>query len=391
MKSISLLLIILFSVLSSFAEVKFNLQFTDNDGFGFKEKEHEWMIDEAKEASELIGKLIKQNAIVNVRVNATDKTPYAWAPTDHYYTIDEKYGKKVILKLHHKILNNIATLDSEPDGHVEFNVSKFNNEKPAEFRLTFIHELTHILGFLNCQDPTASQITHYTDFDKLLHDKNGNRFLINTGDSDGHYYINPKFDGSLEMYACGQSLRKQNAGKFIKIYNPPKPEKGSSYTHLDAEFHPRSIMTSHKCKNEYQIWNNCELGILQELGYEINWDNYYEIFNKVYPPSVTIDIDKTVLEEIDANLEVIINSDFPQKCALQPLEKKDLGDIISVEINQESKLVLVDRKTKSHLFEIKPFLNNLLKKIIIKNKRYKLNLKEELANNKPEIYIKLAK
>lgn len=390
MKSINIIIILLLATISSFAEVKFNLIFTDNDGIGFKHKENEWMVNEAKKASQFIGKLIKQNATVNLIINATEQTPYAWAPTEHYYTIEEKHGKKVILKAQHKILNNIVEND-EPDGHIEFNVSKFNRDKSAEFGLTFVHELTHTLGFLNCQEPTASQLTYYTDFDKLLHDKNGNPLLTNIGDSDGHYFINPKFNGSLEMYACGQTIRKQNGGNFIKIYNPPVYEKGSSYTHVDSSLHPRSIMTSHKCPNEYQLWNNCELGILQELGYEIDWDNYYKIFNQLYPPAITIDIDKEILEETNANVEIVINSDFPQNCSQQSINKKDLGKTVSVGINKESKLLLVDRKTNARLFELKPYVKDLLKTIIIKNKKYKLNLTEKIINNKTEINIKFTK
>lgn len=386
------LILILLNTLPSFGEVEFKLIFTDSPGTGLLHKEHEWMRQEAENAVQSIGPLFKQNAVVTLNINATEKTSYAWAPTEHYYIKEEKYGKKIIPKAQYKILNNITTEDGEPDGHIEFNVSKFSREKSEEFRLTFIHELTHVLGFLNSQDPTKSELTYYTDFDKLLHDKNGNPLLTHSKDSEGDYYVNPKFNGALELFACGPSIRKQNGGKYIKIYNPTIYEAGSSFTHIDGDFHPRSIMTSHKCCDEYKVWNNCELGILQEIGYEIDWENYNKVFCKLYPLTVTVNIDKEILNETDSHVEVIPNSDFPQKCDQKNIMKnQDLGDVLAVKINRESRLILVDNKTKSHLFEIKPYVKNLLKTVVLKNKKYKLNLADKILNNNSEINIKLFK
>lgn len=390
MKTITILYALLFSTLCAFGEVNFNLNFTDNPGSGFKKKENEWMMDEAKKASKLIGKLFKQNATINIKINANDQTNYACSPTEHYYIDEEKHGKKVTLKAQYKILNNLVSEINDTDGHIEFNVSQFDPEKPGEFSLTLLHEMTHVLGFLNCQDPRQTEMAHYTDFDKLLHDKNGNRFLINKGDPDGHYFINPKFDGSLDMYAGGPFIRKQNNGKFLKIHNPPLLEKGSSYTHLDADMHAQSIMTSQKSSEEYQLWNNCELGILQELGYEIDWENYIELFHQVYPSTVTIDIDREVLEEMGTEPEVIINSDFPQTCCKQNLNKKD-ETTLSFCLNKESKLVLVDKETRSHLVEIKPYAKNLSKTLFIKKRKYKIDLTEKLVDGKKEINITLKK
>lgn len=390
-KSMRIIIAILFIVSISipcFAEVKFNLKFTDNEGTGFNQKENEWMRTEAEEICKLVGKLIKQNACINIRINATDKTSYAWAPTEHYYVVEEKHAKKIVPKAQNKIINNITIESTDLDGHIEFNIIKFKKEKSREFGLTLMHELTHILGFLNCQDLTAPKISCYSDFDKLLHDKNGNPFLINTGDADGHYFLNPKFDSSLDLYACGKLIRKQNAGQYIKIYNPPIIEKGSSHTHLDSKFHPRSIMTSHKSPDEYQIWNNFELGILQELGYEIDWNNYYEIFNKLYPPVITINLDKTALAQTDTHFEIVVNPDFPQQCCHQYIDNKINDKTISVNINKECQLILVDNVTKSKLFNFNPFCNNYLKEFFVKNKNCKIKLTKNMLNEKEEFNIK---
>lgn len=390
-KIISLILISITALHSSFAEVIFNLCFTDNVGAGFKRSEKKWMIDEAKNSASLVGKLIKQNAIVNIQINATNQTPYAWAPTEYYHTIPEKYGKKIILSTQKKILNNDMSHDTEFNGHIEFNIDKFHEHNPEEFKQAFIHELTHTLGFLNFQEPNSSQISHYNDFDKLLHDKNGNPFLINQGDPKGNYFINPKFNCSLEMYACGECIRKQNRGKCAKIHNPKIFENGSSFTHLDSISHPRSIMTSRKCKNEYLIWNNFELSIMQELGYEIDWDNYYKIFQELYPPTVTINIDKGVLEGSDTHFEIIPNDDFPQQCSQPIIFDKDVPKILTVNMNQESKLVLVHDKSKSHLFILNPLSNSITNKLHTLNRTYKASLSKKSLKNKSEINVKFIK
>ncbi|PWU05230.1 MAG: hypothetical protein C5B43_03665 [Verrucomicrobia bacterium] len=387
------LFLLFFINLICFGEVQFNLHFADEDGTGLKQKGNEWMIKESKKAVKLIGKIIKQNAKLTIKVNATDKTNYAWAPSKHFYTIEEKYGQKIIPKALYKILNNVTTENEnlDIDGHIEFNISKFNKEKPEEFRMTFIHELTHILGFLNCQIPTASEIYCYTDFDKLLHDKNGNPLLIHKGDPDGHYSLNPKFDSGIDMYACGPFIRQQNNGNFIKIYNPPVIESGSSYTHLDETMHPRSIMTSHKNSDEYHVWNNVELGVLQELGYEIDWENYYAMFNKVYPATITVNIDKEALEATDTSFEIVANPDFPKECTQNlALNKNQKGKTLTVKMHRECKLVLIDNKTKVRLFTFKPFAKNSLKTILINKKNYKINLTENLLNNKHEFNLKFS-
>ena len=94
MKMINTILILVLTISPLCAEVVCNLHFTDENQAGFNKQGNEWMIKEAQEAATLIGKLIKQDACINIRVNSTNDTPYAWAPTEHFNVVNEKFGNR---------------------------------------------------------------------------------------------------------------------------------------------------------------------------------------------------------------------------------------------------------------------------------------------------------
>lgn len=391
MKIIKLALIIIsISTLCSFGDVNFNLVFVDPEGTGFNAPQNAWMREEAQKGANLLGKVIAQNAHVNIMVNATEETPYAWAPAEYYKTINESHGKRVVLNAQDKILNEKNTPDTQWDGHIEFNVSQFPKSCGDEFRRTFIHELTHTLGFLNFQDPNSKELTYYNDYDKLFHDANGNPFLINHQGVKNSLTTNPKFNPSIELYACGDCIRKHNNGKCVKIYNPKIYECGASFAHVDRDAHPRSIMSDRKCPNEYSIWNKCELGIIEELGYKINWDNYCQIIRELYPATIALNVDGSVLEEADVHFKVIANQDFPKEC-FETEVIKDTDKKFSIMINKECKLVLVDKKTKKHIYTFKSDSKDKRSKINLANKAYEIFWDRIEINNKTKVNIQFRK
>lgn len=387
---IPILLILILSNLSSFAEVHFNLIFTDPQGTGFNAPQNAWMKEEAKKGANLLGKVIEQNAYVNIQVNATLETPYAWAPAEHYKMINESHGTKIVLNAQHKILNEKNTPDTQWDGHIEFNLKPFSKTNSNEYKITFIHELTHTLGFLNFQNPNSKTLSYYNDYDGLFHDANGNPFLIKHQGSINSVTRNPNFNPSIELYACGECIRKHNKGKCVKIYNPKIFENGSSFAHLDKEAHPRSIMADRKCPNEYSIWNNYELGIIQDLGYKINWKNYYQIVKELYPSCITLNVDGSVIEETDAHFQLIPNQDFPKEC-FETHKLNDSDKKFSITTNSESKLVLVDKKTKKHLFTFSPNSKDKRSKIQLAKNTYEVYWDKLEINNKTKVNINFRK
>lgn len=391
MKNIKLALLILaISTSFLFGEVHFDLGFVDPQGTGFNAPENAWMREEAQKGANLLGKVIAQNAHVNIMVNATKKTPYAWAPAEYYKTVQESYGKKVILNAQDKILNERRIPDSQWDGHIEFNLEQFPISCRDEFRRTFVHELTHTLGFLNFQNPNAKEISYYNDYDKLFHDANGNPFLISQNGSKSSLIKNPKFNPSTELYACGDCIRKHNNGKCVKIYNPKIYECGSSFAHIDRDTYPRSIMSDRKCPNEYPIWNNYELGILQELGYKINWDNYCQVVKDLYPSTIALSVDGSVLEDADVHFQVVANQDFPKEC-FETEVIKDTDRKFSVKMNNECRLVLVDKKTSKHIYTFKSDSKDKRSKINLANSSYEVYWDKIEINNKTKISIKFSK
>lgn len=383
-------IIITISTLGLFGEVHFNLGFVDAQGEGFNAPENAWMREEAKKGANLLGKVIAQNAHVNIMVNATQKTPYAWAPAEYYKTVQESNGRKVILNAQDKILNERRVPDAQWDGHIEFNLERFPKSCKDEFRRTFVHELTHTLGFLNFQNPNAKDLSYYNDYDKLFHDANGNPFLISHNGSKNSLIKNPKFNPSIELYACGDCIRRHNNGKCVKIYNPKIYECGSSFAHIDRDAHPRSIMADRKCPDEYPIWNNYELGIIQELGYKINWDNYCNIIKDLYPPTIALSVDGSVLEEADVHFQVIANHDFPEEC-FEPNVLNDSDKKFSIMMNEESKLVLVDRKTNTHIYTFTPNSKDKKSKINLANNAYEIFWDKIEINKKTKINIQFRK
>lgn len=389
-KTISFLIIITASAINLFGEVHFNLKFVDPQGTGFNAPENIWMQEEARKGANLLGKVIAQNAYVNIKINATQATPYAWAPAEHYKIINESNGKRVILNAQYKILNEITTPDSQWDGHIEFNVGQFPKDRKDEFKRTFIHELTHTLGFLNFQNPNSTELSYYNDYDKLFHDANGNPFLINHGGLKNNLTKNPKFNPSTEIYACGESIRKLNNGKCVKIYNPKVYECGSSFAHIDKEAHPRSIMADRKCHNEYCIWNNYELGIIQDLGYKINWDNYYQAIKNLYAETIALNVDGSVLEENTIQFKIIENRDFPKGCFESNITE-NLDKKFSIIMNKESKLVLIDKKTNNHLFTFESNSRDKRSKINLAENSYEVFWDKIEINKKTKINIQFRK
>ncbi len=389
-KIISFLIIIISSAFYSSGEVYFNLQFVDPQGTGFNAPENIWMQEEAKKGANLLGKIIAQNAYVNIKINATQATPYAWAPAEHYKIINENNSKKIVLNAQHKILNEITTPDFQWDGHIEFNIQQFPKNRNDEFKRTFIHELTHTLGFLNFQNPNSKELSYYNDYDKLFYDANGNPFLINHGNLKNNLTTNPRFNPSIELYACGDCIRKHNNGKCVKIYNPEIYECGSSFAHIDKDAHPRSIMSDRKCHNEYCIWNNYELGIIQDLGYKINWNNYYQAIKDLYPETIALNVDGSVLEEHNVQFKVIENQDFPKGC-FEANVFDNLNKKFSITINKESKLILIDKKTNDHLFTFESSSKDKISKIDMNENSYEVFWDKIEINKKTKVNIRFRK
>lgn len=269
---------LLFSCNFLFGKVTFNLNFSDPEGMGFKAQHNRWMMKVAQEAVEMIGDIIEQDAHVNIEIKSNFQIKCAMAVPMYWRIEQEKTGEKAILEAHHKILKENKIDDGKMHGHIEFNPNGFNRINSTFFRRTIIHELTHSLGFI----PWKLDHNHYpsyNDYDKLMHDDNGNSFLIGKGKLE----INPKFNCNSGLYAIGHQIKKLNDEKSIKIYCPKKYERGASYAHLDFEAHPSSIMNPRGGPRDYPIWNKWELGIMLDLGYKIDWSKYNSIIAKFFP------------------------------------------------------------------------------------------------------------
>ncbi|PWU05231.1 MAG: hypothetical protein C5B43_03670 [Verrucomicrobia bacterium] len=274
-KKISLILLALIPCCSSlFGKVTFELKFTDYESVGFKAPRNAWMKEVAQEAMDIIGEIIDQDAHVNIEIKSNFKIPCAVSYPRFWHIESEESNQKAILEAHHRILTGNIQDDGKIHGQIEFNTFCFLEKYRHFLRRTIIHELTHLLGFIPWKIDNKKE---YNDYDKLLHDGDGNYFLI----GKNPLRINPKFNCKTGLYACGLHIKALNEGESITIYCPKKYEGGSSYAHLDFKAHPLSIMNPSGSLDDYPIWNKCELGLMQDLGYKINWDHYNQLVDKL--------------------------------------------------------------------------------------------------------------
>lgn len=270
------------AALSLFGEVKFQLHFDDPRGTGFNAHGREWMRQEAQEAVESLGKIIKQNAVIHVKVTQTDQTPIAWAPNNYIYN-----NRYAIQNAHQKIVKAGAMgMGQGLDAHIEFNMRFFDKQQnKAHFKTMVVHELTHILGYSGDLVNTVMyrEVNTYTDFDKLIQDGQGQRYLIKRGDG-AQYMLNPKFNRNYGVFLCGPNIKKHNNGRCVQLYNPRDVanEEGTAFTHpdLDMKEYQGDIMGRHPHK--YKIWNGRELGVLEDIGYEIDYDVYQAEFERLH-------------------------------------------------------------------------------------------------------------
>lgn len=372
-RTLLIILIISTNLIPASAKVKFNLKFTDPEGVGFRAYGNEWMIKDAYYAAELLGAIIEQNAHINVEINSNLNISYAQATGKYWYVINEVGGEKSVLKAHYKILNEIEVDDGTMDAKIEFNTSKFygkyNNligEPRHRLRNTVIHELTHELGFQPWKIENYD-FKYYNDYDKLLHDGNGERFLIGRK----KLKINSKFDISSGLYICGENIRKMNNGRCIKLHSPAEFKCGSSFSHFDSDECPRCLMQQRVGKNDYFIWSNYELGVMQDLGYKINWDAYSKILKKFYPLCYTIYIYGYNPEEHNTQFKVITTAELKEKYIASTVINKEEDEVLSIKMNKENALVLVDNESKNPLFKFHPKTKNQ-DKIWIGDKYFKV-------------------
>lgn len=374
MKKVLLVVLIIAANLSASAKVKFNLNFTDPEGVGFKAHENRWMIRDAYYAAGLLGSIIEQNAHINVEIKSNMSISYAQATGEYWYVVDEVIGKKAILKAHHKIINEIELDDGETDAKIEFNTSKFYGKynlflgRPRHLlRNTIIHELTHELGFISWKIENYDT-EYYNDYDKLLHDGNGQRFLV------GEYEltINPKFDISSGLYLCGENIRKMNNGRCAKLHSPAEFKCGSSFSHFDSDECPRCLMQHMEGNNDYFIWSNYELGVMQDLGYKINWDMYSKSLKKFYPSYYTIYINGYNPEEYNTAFKIITSAKFEEKYIASTVIKKEPDDVLSIKMNNENTLVLIDNESKDRLFTFSPKTKNQINELWIGARYFKI-------------------
>lgn len=306
--TVSLLLI---SSLS--AEVRFDLRFTDANGVGFNDPKNKWMIKAVQEGADILGKCIKQNAFVTVEVCSKED---GYATATRIIKKIESLKAKYITKAMDKILNENEKFSGIWEGKINFNTDKFLAKHTL--KQIVIHELTHTLGLVSLIDPNSYSYFgfSFSDYDQLMVDNAGNHLIRDDlGWLWDDFKLNQSINFSSNIFACGPNIKKRNNGECLKLYNPTPLEPGSSFSHLDTETYPQNLL-NHILNNGYPIWNKYEIGIMEDLGYQIDWDNYCKIVDNMDIKSCTLTIDMKALKGNNCYFKLIKDlKDFPEECA----------------------------------------------------------------------------
>lgn len=312
--SIKIIKLIMFSsllmVTSLSAEVRFDIRFTDPAGTGLNDPKNEWMKSAVTEGANTLGKSIKQNAFVAIDI--ISYKGYAVSPA--YLRSIESPKSKFITKAMDKILKgDNSKFSGLFEGKIQLCPDMFSEYNTL--KRVVIHELTHALGFIsiigNPNDSKSNYGKFYSPFDQLIEDSEGNSLIIdNRNDSK----FNPNFNPSLDLFACGSNIKKHNNGECVKLYNPETFSSGSSFSHLDTDTYLKNLL-NHK-GGSYDIWNKYEIGIMEDLGYNIDWENYCKIVENELFKSYALTVDMNALKNQNCYfvLKKLKNNDFPQEC-----------------------------------------------------------------------------
>lgn len=135
--------------------------------------------------------------------------------------------------------------------------------------------------------------------------------------------------------------KKRNKGQCVKLYNPKPYRKGSSFSHLDTETYPRNLLNNVggvKNYKVYNIWNKYEIGIMEDLGYKIDWENYCKMVENELPKAyytLIVNMNDVKGSACYFKLKRSID-DFPQECSSNKLpEQCPSNEILSESFSSE--------------------------------------------------------
>lgn len=384
MRSIILFSLLVMGSFSLYGEVHFNLRFTDPDGTGFNDFKNAWIKEAVEEGTEALGKCIKQNAFVTVEVCLSKQPDYLFGIADHSIAHSEVITDKEFNKSITKAMNKILKESNEEfngvwEGRIKFNIDKVVQMglDSRTIKAVTIHELTHALGFIKgfADNPNTVTNPDYSDFTRLITDLKGNPLIE---DLPNNFKYNSNFDFKSNVYACGPNIKKRNDEKCVRLYNPINYSPGSSFSHLDLNTYPRNLLGPAQRDNQYGHWNKYEIGIMEDLGYEIDWKNYCPSVEEEYlRDSHTLKINIDGLE--GANCYCILKNnhkDFPEECFNNEIFYESF--VSKVLRNFELQLFVNEEKVWE-LYSIYD-LKNLTKAIHVSDKYYEMKIEREIEN-----------
>lgn len=257
----------------TFGEVKFNFHFDPI----FDSPENSWMKEQTQEIADLLGSVIKQNAEINIQVKATlsGKGLYAIAGFNPLiFPLHQGLGLA-----HPPVRLNIVNI-GEFDGYIDLDLIKANNES-VNYQRVIVHELTHILGFegmarLFDMDDNL-RIGGFLLFDTFIFSQDGEPLIIRDGKITK---VNLSFNPNGLVFACGENIRKRNEGDCVKLFNKRHYPNigGNSFIHLDPKAYKGNIMNPGTDFVTYSFWNKYEVGIMEDLGYEIDFEEFCKVY-----------------------------------------------------------------------------------------------------------------
>lgn len=270
------------------AGVKFEIIYSDPDGFGFNDSAEGAVRRRALEAAAAAWSRVLRGT-VTITIDAAMEEPeeledgstmLALAGPTEFWLIDNVATPSALTWQLQKKRNPDTGADIEvlvnPNINWEYATNGASARDKVSFVYTLIHEIAHGLGFVDSFDAETGVILN--DPIPFVYDKfvnrgsDARRLVMNRPDYEVLDDLRSNdlfFDGPAARVASERSIRPQS---MIKLYAPDPYEPGSSISHVDQDTYAdlkTGTMTPRDFGGGTDKIDSLTIAIMKDLGYEL--------------------------------------------------------------------------------------------------------------------------
>lgn len=268
------------------AGVKFEIIYSDPEGFGFNDAEQGATRRRALEAAAAAWSRVLRGTItitIDAAMEESEESEdgtslLAVAGPVDFWLIENTAIPSALAWQIQRRRNPDTDVDIEvvvnPDINWEYATNGVAGRDKVSFVYTLIHEIAHGLGFIDSFDPETGVILNDPIpfvFDKFVNRGSDTRRLVMDRPEalDDLQSNDLFFNGPSAIEASGRSIKPL---PMIRLYAPNPYEPGSSIAHVDQETYAdlrTGVMTPRDFGNGSDKIDTLTLAILKDLGYQL--------------------------------------------------------------------------------------------------------------------------